>query len=143
MTREHPEPDPHDPRIPRPATDGRHRPGPEALPLWNESLWFAMYDPAEELGVVVRWGLHPRLGSGSSNYYLGILHRGETVLVATHQSMPMPPDDPDRIALANGLTLQWREPLRSFRLTYDDGGAGFDLTFTGMSPPYLYDSWQN
>src|SRR5215213_3029984 len=100
MTREHQD---HDPRIPRPETDGLHQPGPEALTLWNESLWFALYDPAQDLGVIVRWGLHPRLERGYANYYLGVLQRGEPVLVASNQRVPLPAADPDRIALANGL----------------------------------------
>jgi hypothetical protein len=132
-----------DPRIPVAATDRRHRPGPDALPLWNESFWFALYDPDQDIGISVRWGLHPRLEGGYGNFYLGIVHRGEPVYTASHHRAPLPPEQPDRLELANGLTLHWLEPLRSFRLVFGDGDLGFDLTFTGMSAPYLYDSWRN
>ena len=39
--------------------DARHTPGPDSLPLWNESLWFPFYDPASRIGVVTRIGLLP------------------------------------------------------------------------------------
>jgi len=132
----------HDVRIPRPETDGRHEPGPDALPLWNESLWFALYDPLRELGVIVRWGVQPCLEGGHGNFYLGVLRAGEPVYLASQQRAPLPAMEPGRIALHNGLTLEWLEPLRSFRLSFRDGDLGFDLTFVGASPPYLYDSWK-
>lgn len=138
-----PEHQDHDPRIPRAETDRRHEPGPEALALWNESFWFALYDPRNDLGVIVRWGLHPRLDRGYGNFYLGVLRGGEPVYLASHQRAPLPGVERDRIALYNGLTLTWLEPLRSFRLSFAEGDLGFDLTFVGVSPPYLYDSWRN
>jgi hypothetical protein len=132
-----------DPRIPAPDTDRRHAPGPDALPLWNESFWFPLYDPDRDIGVIVRWGLYPSLQSGSANFYLAIIRGGEAVYVANHQRAQLPGSKPNRLALYNGLALEWIEPLRSFRLVFKEGDLGFDLTFTGMSPPFLYDSYRH
>ena len=132
-----------DPRIPEAATDRRHEPGEDAMPLWNESFWFPFYDPERDIGIVVRFGLFPFFDGGTSNFYLAIFRGGETVYLANHQRAPLPPHTEGRLVLYNGLTLQWLEPLRSFRLSFQEGGVGFDLTFTGMSPPFLYDSWRH
>ena len=128
------------PRLPHPDTDRRHEPGPDPMPLWNESFWFPLYDPERDLGIVVRWGLFPCFEGGSANFYLAVLRGGEAVYVANHQRAPLPPVKPGRLALYNGLTLEWLEPLHSFRLSFKEGDLGFDLTFTAMSPPFLYDS---
>jgi hypothetical protein len=132
-----------DPRIPHPDTDRRHVPGPDAMPLWNESFWFPLYDPERDIGVIVRWGLTPRFQGGAANFYLAILRGGEPVYLATHQRAPLPAAKAGRLALHNGLMMEWLEPLHSFRLSFKEGDLGFDLTFTGMSPPYLYDSWRH
>jgi hypothetical protein len=78
-----------------------------------------------------------------ANFYLAVIHGGETVYLASHHRAPLPPATPSRLALYNGLTLEWLEALRSFRLSFAEGDLGFDLTFTGMSPPFLYDSWRH
>src|SRR5215510_208637 len=53
--------------------DRRHLPGPNALPLWSESYWFPMYDPARDIGVVLRAGMHMK--RGDANLYLFVTHR--------------------------------------------------------------------
>ena len=132
-----------DPRIPLPHVDVRHVPGPDALALWNESFWFPLYDPAQDIGVVVRWGLVPCFEGGSANFYLGIMRGGELVYLAQNQRAPLPPITAGRLELYNGLTLEWLEPLQSFRLSFREGDHAFDLTFIGMSAPFLYDSWRH
>jgi len=133
----------NDPRIPHPATDHRHEPGADPMPLWNESFWFPLYDPERDLGIIVRWGLFPCFQGGTSNFYLAILRGGQAVYLANHQRAPLPAHEPGCLALYNGLKMEWLEPLRSFRLSFKEGDIGFDLTFTGMSPPFLYDSWRH
>jgi hypothetical protein len=132
-----------DPYIPHPQTDRRHAPGKDAQPLWNESFWFPLYDADRDIGVIVRWGLTPCFRGGAANFYLAIIRGGETVYLANNQRAPLPPNKPGRLALYNGLALEWLDPLRAFRLSFKEGDLGFDLTFTGMSPPFLYDSWRH
>src|SRR5688572_27633052 len=113
-----------DPRIPKAQTDRRHEPGPDPQPLWNESFWFPLYDPERDLGIVVRWGLFPCFEGGTANFYLAILRGGEAIYLANNQRAPLPPVKPGRLALYNGLTLEWLEPLRSFRLSFKEGDLG-------------------
>jgi hypothetical protein len=126
------------PYLPSPEQDQRHRPGPDAQPFWNESFWFPLYDPKLDIGIVLRSGLYPTWGSGTSNCYLTIFEHGRVVLSLTDQLLPMPAYEPGRLVSANGLTLDWEEPLQRFRLRFSSGQHGFDLQWQGMSPPFLY-----
>jgi len=131
--------------VPTPEEDGRHGPGSDPLPWWNESLWFPMFDPERDVGIVFRVGAFPvacegELEAGAANCYLAILHRGHVVHQLVDHALPLPPATPDRIELANGLCVTWREPLQRFRLGYRAGACGFDLDWRGVSPPFLYPS---
>ncbi len=116
--------------------DRRHEPGSASLPLWNESFWFPMYDPALDVGVVFRAGLQPNLGR--SNLYLGITRGHDLVHHVMLESLPPVPFESERLVLAAGVTIEWREPLRSFALAYAGEGYGFDLLWEGIAPPYKY-----
>ncbi|MFN7952658.1 MAG: phosphotransferase [bacterium] len=118
------------------ADDRRHEPGPESLPLWNESLWFPMYDAERDVAVVFRAGVQPNLGL--ANLYLGITRGGELVHHVMIESLPPAPFESDRLTLAAGVTIEWREPLRSFALRYAGERHGFDLLWEGIAPPYKY-----
>ena len=116
--------------------DRRHRPGPAALRLWNESFWFPMYDPAADLGVVLRAGEQPN--TGFANLYLGITRGGALVHHVMVEDLPLAAFESERLELTAGLTIEWREPLRSFALRYAAGAFGFDLLWEGVAPPYKY-----
>jgi hypothetical protein len=124
--------------VPSAETDGRHRPGAAALQYWNESVWFPMYDPRTDIGIVFRSGIYPKWGAGSSNCFLSIVHEGRIVLTLSDQRAPLPSDDPTRIVTDSGLSIEWEEPLHSFRLRFSLGSHAFDLHWKGMGPPYLY-----
>jgi hypothetical protein len=124
--------------VPTPEQDQRHRPGPTALPYWNESFWFPMYDPKLDLGIVFRAGSYPQWQGGSSNCYLTIVHHGRVVLSLCDQGLPLPPYHPRRLVSANGLTVEWQEPLQRFRLRFAHADHAFDLAWQAMSPPFLY-----
>jgi hypothetical protein len=124
--------------VPQIDMDQRHQPGPEALPLWNESFWFPLYDPKLDVAIIFRSGVYPKWGEGSSNLFLTIIHAGRIVLALSDQRAPLPPDEATRIVTDRGLTIEWKEPLRSFSLRFDSASHGFDLMWTGMSPPFLY-----
>ncbi|HZP43688.1 MAG TPA: hypothetical protein VFD84_19555 [Candidatus Binatia bacterium] len=117
------------------ADDARHAPGPGALPLWNESFWFPFYDPKAEIGVVVRVGTLPR--QGTANVYLFLTHRGDVVHALVDHALPHPALEPSRLALPNGLAIEWT-PRERFRLRYAHAAHGFDVEWTGTSPTYLY-----
>ena len=119
--------------VPEIDDDRRHRPGPDSLPLWNESFWFPMYDPVRDLGVILRAGAHPN--KGEANLYLFITHRGEIVHSHVDTRASEAPFAPERLAMANGLTIEWTKPLEEFRLRYASDRSGFDLTWRAMSPP--------
>ena len=118
-----------------PADDQRHVPGPGALPLWNESFWFPLYDPKSEIGVVFRVGT--LWNQQTANLYLFITHKGVVVHSLIDHALPFPAMAADRLSLACGLDLEWTANER-FRLRYRHPVHGFDLDWRGMSPTYLY-----
>jgi len=115
--------------------DARHVPGPASLPLWNESFWFALYDEQAGIGVTVRAGMHPNKGEG--NIYLLIAQDGGIAHTLIDLHAPLPPDEPARLEML-GYSIEWEEPLERFRLRYAQGNTGFDLTWEGASPVYMY-----
>lgn len=125
-------------QAPTPEHDRRHEPGAGARRWWNESLWFPLYDPERRIGIVFRSGVYPAADAGSANVFLAIVQDGHVVYSLTEQWAPLPAFHPERIEHACGLSIEWKEPLRSFRLRYDHAAHGFDLVWTGSSPPYLY-----
>ena len=117
--------------------DGRHTPGPGSPPLWNESYWFAFYDPRAELGVSVRLGIYANRQQG--NIYLFFGHQGEIVHSLIDLRAPTPPLEAGRLVIA-GMAVEWEEPLERFRLRYEHGSHAMDVVWQGFSPTYLYPS---
>lgn len=115
--------------------DERHSPGPDSLPLWNESYWFPIYDPKTEIGVVLRAGTYAN--QHTSNVYLFITHKGAIVHTWFEQRGPFPPLEPRRLAIG-GLTIDIEKPRERLRLRYTSGNSGFDLLWEGYSPAYMY-----
>jgi hypothetical protein len=118
-----------------PEDDERHVPGPNSLPLWNESYWFPIYDPQHEIGVVLRAGMYAN--QKTSNVYLFVTHKGAVVHTWIEHCAPLPPVEPRRVVIG-GLTIDIEKPLERLRLRYSSGNSGFDLTWEGYSPAYLY-----
>ncbi len=115
--------------------DRRHAPGPDSLPMWNESYWFAFYDAASEVGATLRLGMHQN--QNEANLYL-MLVRGREVahtLIDTHAALPAVKED--HLSL-HGYTIDIERPLERFRLRYEKEGNAFDLVWEGISPTYLY-----
>lgn len=118
--------------------DQRHTPGPDAMVYWNESFWFPMYDPKQDIGVIFRSGAFPVFSGGEANLYLFILHKGEIVYGISDVHTALAPMEPNRLRMNDGLTIEWVKPLQSFRLHFEHGSTGFDLQWEGMSPPFKY-----
>jgi len=118
-----------------PEDDARHSPGPESRPLWNESYWFAFYDPKQEIGVAVRLGMLPNVGY--SNIYILVTHEGSPIYSLIDQRAPIPAIAEKQISVL-GYTIAFEEPLNRFRLTYNRDGEGFDVTWEGYSPTLMW-----
>ncbi len=119
-----------------PASDERrHVPGPDSLPLWNESYWFPIYDPRQRIGLVTRIGILPN--QGEANLWMFISKDGRIVHDATDLHCPLPEGDVDALTLKN-VTYQCLEPLRAWRILYDGGNYGCDLLWEAVCPAYLY-----
>ncbi len=118
-----------------PADDRRHTPGPDSLPLWNESYWFPIYDPKSGVGVVTRIGILPN--QNEANLWLFITRDGEVVHNATDLHCQIPQGDIDDLTLKN-VSYQCLEPLRKWRLLYRGEDCGFDLTWQAICPVYQY-----
>ena len=118
-----------------PEDDRRHRPGPNALPLWSESYWFPLYDPEQDIGIVLRAGMY--MQRGDANLYLFVTHKGAIVHTVTEHRAPAPPLDGDSFAVA-GLRIDIEKPLERFRLRYAHGATAFDVRWEASSPAYKY-----
>src|SRR4029450_4294929 len=114
-----------------PEDDRRHRPGPNAFPLWSESYWFPLYDPEREIAVVLRAGMYMR--RGGATLYLFVTHRGAIVHAVTEHRAPAPPLEGDSFTIA-GLRIDIEKPLERFRLRYESGATAFDLRRGASSP---------
>src|SRR5581483_4555248 len=115
--------------------DARHRPGPAARPLWNESFWFPFYVPTTGIAVVFRIGLLPV--RGEANVFCFLAEHGTVVHSFIDHRLPVPAYENGRLS-AGGLTIDWSEPLERFRLRYAAGRHGFDVAWEATSPTYLY-----
>src|SRR5438093_13081921 len=113
--------------------DARHTPGPDSLPLWNESLWFPFYDPASEVGVVLRAGIHANLGE--ANLFLFLTHRGKVVHSLIDHRLPVPPVEPGRLGLG-GLVIEWLVPRERCRLRERPRNHGLDVGRQAISAAY-------
>lgn len=116
-----------------PKDDRRHPPGPQAL--WNESYWFAFYDPRERIGVMTRMGL--LVNKKQANVWFAISKDGKVVHDATNLDCPLPEGDIDNLSIG-GVTYQCLEPLRTWRLLYNQGGTALDVTWRGFMPVFDY-----
>lgn len=115
--------------------DQRHVPGPDSLPLWNESYWFSFYDPNSKVGVTARIGMHPNKDEG--NLYLLFTRGNEVVHSVIDVRAPVPPWEDGRLAL-HGYSIELVDPPDRFRLRYEREGYSMDVTWEGFSPTYMY-----
>jgi len=114
--------------------DRRHVPGPTARPLWNESWWFPLYDPATRIGVVTRIGLLPL--QRTANMWMLVTRDGRLLHDGTSLALAVPDGDIDAGIGVGGLTYRCTEPLRCWRLTYEAPGCAMDVVWEAFSPPH-------
>jgi hypothetical protein len=118
-----------------PEDDRRHVPGPDAMPLWNESFWFPFYDPAHQVGMVLRFGSYAK--QNKANLFLYLTRGSELVHSFIDHHLPVPAHESGRCTIA-GLTIDWEQPLERFRLRYANGPHAFDVVWQATSPAYTY-----
>jgi hypothetical protein len=112
-----------------------HKPGPDSLPLWNESYWFSFYDPRSDIGLTARLGAHPNIGEG--NLYVVFTQDGRVVHSLGEMRGPSPSLENDRLGL-HGYSICFEKPLERFRLRYAAENYAMDIAWEGMSPTYVY-----
>jgi hypothetical protein len=56
-------------------------------------------------------------------------------------TMPWPTIDGNKITTANGLSIEFLEPGKIARLTYDAGDTSFDITQTAITPLWPAGTW--
>ncbi len=115
--------------------DARHQPGTDSLPNWNESYWFAFYDPKPEIGVAIRLGMLPNCGY--ANIYVLITQGPDLVYSMIDNRAPLPPVEDGRLT-CDGYTIEFVEPLDKFRLTYANEATAIDVTWEGYSPTAMW-----
>ncbi len=114
--------------------DRRHVPGPAARPLWNESWWFPLYDPATEIGVVTRIGLLPL--QRTANVWFLVTSGNRLVHDATALALPLPEGDIDTGIAVGGLTYRCVAPLERWELRYADATVQMDVEWRAFSPAH-------
>jgi hypothetical protein len=115
--------------------DRRHTPAPGTPALWNESFWFAFYDPKAEAGISVRVGSYPN--QHEANIYLFFVRPGEVAHTLIDLHAPLPPMEDGRLALG-AMEIGWGKELGCFRLRYAEGAHAMDVAWEGMTPTFLY-----
>lgn len=118
-----------------PEDDAPHKPGPNSLPLWNESYWFSFYDSASDIGLTARLGAHPNIGEG--NLYVVFTQDGRIVHSLGELRGPVPSLHGDSLGL-HGYRITLEKPLERFRLQYQAENHAMDVVWEGMSPTYVY-----
>lgn len=116
-----------------PQDDRRHQPGPERD--WNESYWFAFYDPQKRIGVMNRIGL--LVNRKQVNLWFFVSRDGRIVHDGTNLNLPLPEGDIDHLPVGP-FTLQCSKPLRDFRMIYCQGDCALDVVWSGSMPVYSF-----
>lgn len=149
------------PEVPNPnppvvdaADEGRHEPGPENL--WNESWYFDVADPANEVGAYLRVGLYPN--RSQTWFQLTVVGRDRPLLTLRDETAPLADGDGMHVETDTWrCTMTIEEPLERFRVVasgtadqLDDptsvyrGERGVevpiavDLTWRSVARPYHY-----
>lgn len=111
-------------------------------PYWNESCWIPFNIPERSLGGWVYFFHRPYLGVSIGGIAAWDPSGEETYDCLWHDwgaPLPTPPgSDMFDFALPNGLTVQCREPLTSYRITYRNDSCALDLEWDSVREPYVY-----
>ncbi|WP_067650842.1 hypothetical protein [Nocardia harenae] len=124
-----------------PSDDGFH-PVVREPEHWAETAWFAADVPDEDLVIWFYPLFRPELGVMSCGIYVfgpGTAEPWEMQYYRQVWQQAIPPEakGPCELRLPNSLSYEVLEPLRRYRLRYDDAGEfSADLTFTALHDPH-------
>ena len=132
----------------------RHTPASDAL--WNESWYFDVADPVNEVGAYLRFGLYPNLGR--TWFQLAVVGRDRPLAILHDETAPSATGDGMHLVTGRwSCAMTIEEPLRRFHVgasgtadRFDDPATVYrgehgsplpvelDLTWTSAAPPYHY-----
>src|SRR5712692_10291723 len=113
-----------------PEDDARHAPGPDALPLWNESYWFTFVDPKAQIAFAARFGMLPM--KGYWNFYLLVSGPDALLYSLIDQRAKLP--EPGGPLTMCGYTIDVQKPLEQFHLTFERDGGSLDVVWESSIP---------
>lgn len=120
------------------ADDHFHAPA-TTQPWWTETCWFSLDLPEHDLSLTIYPFFRPNLGICSLAVYLWDASAHEPWAVRYARSywhLPMPRTDLVDLDL-QGLRYQRLEPLRRYRVTYEDADLlALELEYTGLRAPH-------
>jgi hypothetical protein len=124
-----------------PKDDGFH-PATKDPEHWAETAWFAANVPEQDLVLWFYPLFRREIGVMSCGIYVfgpGTAEPWEMLYYrqAWQQPIPSTAKGPCDFQLPNSLSFEVLEPLRAYRLTYDDGAElSADLSFTALHEPH-------
>jgi hypothetical protein len=119
--------------------DALHQPTSDDL-FWTETAWFAFSVPERRVSGAIYPVFRTNQGVCSAGVYLWD-DRGEGAheILYCHNLWHLPlPDDIRSMSLPGGLAYEVVEPLRRYRVRYDDGcDLALDLDYTAIVAPHV------
>ena len=119
--------------------DDRFHPPASSDAWWTETCWFSFAHPSERLSGSFYPLFRPNQGVTSLAVSVWDHTAHEPWRVLYHRAawhLPMPAAELDRLAL-NGLRYEVLEPLRRYRVTYQDGAHfSAELEYEGLIAPH-------
>ncbi len=102
-----------DPPVVHAADERRHKPASDAL--WNESWYFDVADPVNEVGAYLRFGLYPNLGR--TWFQLTVVGRDRPLVMLHDETAPSATGDGMHLVTERwSCAMTIEEPLRRFRV---------------------------
>jgi len=117
-------------------------PTPTGDPFWNESAWFSFSSPERGMHGMVYYFFRPNMNwlVGGPVLWDGTgMHAEECLYYDWHHMQPMPPNARKfDFTSFTSLTVEVVEPLRQYRLRYDDNGFRMNLLWSAVSDPHHF-----
>lgn len=101
-------------------------------PLWNQSWYYQLYDPASRVGAFVRIGLQEN--RKEANSWLVVFRDGRPLFTRTNLNLPYTSARPrDGIDIA-GMRIHAEVPLKRTRVSFETADFSLDLTWSELAP---------
>jgi len=118
-----------------------HEPDP-SIYYWAETNWFAFMIPDENItGEIYAW-FRPNLRVTASGLFVWkgfSQHMSDGYYVDYMEHLPYPDTNLDNYSLANGISVKILEPMKRYKVDYNDGlGSELHAEFQAICPPFDY-----